>query len=165
MARAFRLERLVALAAARTCNNQCSSDPRPTGVTVLAILTFLAANFSFLVAVLFLPYSIFLSAAFVGIGFIDFVFAMGYLSGSGWAWTLGIIFAIIGIAGGFAEIAFGITFPVIGLIPSIVTILYLTRPHVKVFFGKGFVPGSGHIASNNGFLDDCRLNSQIIFGG
>jgi hypothetical protein len=116
--------------------------PRPTSVTVLAILSFLAANLSFFLGAVSLLISILAFALFVLVGILDLVLAMGYLSGNGWAWTLGLALGIINIAVSIAEIAVGLSNPILGLILSIITVYYLTRPRVRVFFGKGFSRGS-----------------------
>jgi len=66
------------------------------------------------------------------IGIVDLVIAYGLFKGSGWAWMLCLIFAVI-------SIVFGIlTFPVgiIVIIFDALIIYYLTRPNVKEFFGK-----------------------------
>jgi hypothetical protein len=56
---------------------------RPTSVTVLAILSFLAANLSFFLGAVSLLISIFAFALFVLVGILDLVLSMGYLSGNG----------------------------------------------------------------------------------
>jgi hypothetical protein len=65
-------------------------------------------------------------------GVADFFIAYGLLKGSGWAWTLCLVFAIIGIALGIVLLPIGI----ISIIADAVIAYYLTRPHVKQFFGK-----------------------------
>src|SRR5437867_9083642 len=61
---------------------------------------------------------------------------VGFLGGKGWAWTLGMIVSIIGIVLDGVQIGFGAYFNVLGLIIGIIIVYYLTRPHVKAFFGK-----------------------------
>lgn len=65
-------------------------------------------------------------------GIADFFIAYGLLKGSSWAWTLCLVFAIIGIALGIILLPIGI----ISIIADAVIAYYLTRPHVKQFFGK-----------------------------
>jgi hypothetical protein len=65
-------------------------------------------------------------------GIADFFIAYGLLKGSGWAWILCLVFAIIGIALGIILLPIGIIF----IIADAVIAYYLTRPHVKQFFGK-----------------------------
>ncbi len=62
---------------------------------------------------------------------------IGFLHGRHWAWTLGMIFSIISILGA-AYVAFlGVLQAFYALGFWIIMIIYLTRSHVKVFFGKG----------------------------
>lgn len=74
------------------------------------------------------------------IGIAAFFIAYGLLEGSNWAWTLCLVFAIIGIALGIVSLPFlGIILLPIGIIPIIAyaaIAYYLTRPHVKQFFRK-----------------------------
>jgi hypothetical protein len=65
-------------------------------------------------------------------GIADFFIAYGLLKGSSSAWTLCLVFAIIGIALGIILIPLGIIF----IIADAAIAYYLTRPHVKQFFGK-----------------------------
>jgi len=73
------------------------------------------------------------------VGIIDFVVAYGYLKRKDWAWTLGSIFAILGI---LADLNFIGLFLFLGVDAIInVSIIYLlTRPHIQRFFGKAFIP-------------------------
>jgi hypothetical protein len=112
--------------------------PRPTGVTLLAILSTIGGIFSLVLAgLLLLAGALLVSALFLASGVVDFFLAMGYLDGSGWAWMLGIVFGIINIVGLAAEIALGLANSILGIVFSGVTIFYLTRPGVRVFFGRG----------------------------
>jgi len=56
----------------------------------------------------------------------------GLWTGKGWAWTLALIFSILGILGGIISLPEG----VVSIIIDILIIYYLTRAHVKQFFGK-----------------------------
>lgn len=71
------------------------------------------------------------------LGFLYLAVAVGFLGGRGWAWTLGMIGYIIGIVLNIVQIAFGAYSSAAGLIIGIIIVYYLTRPHVKAFFGKG----------------------------
>ena len=82
-----------------------------------------------------------LGLVFLIIGIVGFVLGYGYLKGIGWAWTVGIIFAVLGIIGDIIETMVDRTTDVlassiIGIIIALLIIYYLTRPHVKAFFGK-----------------------------
>lgn len=145
---------------------------RPTGVTVLAVLSILAA-IAFLVggaglivvglvigtyagsqltnqitssgyaglasltagtiALVFTA----IGAILLILGFLYLAVAIGFLGGRGWAWTLGMVGYIIGIVIDIVQIAFGSYTSAAGLIIGIIIVYYLTRPHVKAFFGKG----------------------------
>jgi hypothetical protein len=66
------------------------------------------------------------------VGVADFFIAYGLLKGSGWAWILCLVFAIVGIALGIILLPIGI----VSIVADAVIAYYLTRPHVKEFFGK-----------------------------
>ena len=66
-----------------------------------------------------------------------FAVGIGYFGGKGWAWTVGIIVTAISIVLDIVQIAFGAYSNAFGLVIGLLIIYYLTRPHVKVFFGKG----------------------------
>jgi len=70
------------------------------------------------------------------LGILYLAVGVGFLGGKGWAWTLGIIVSIIGIVLDVVQIGFGAYSNVLGLIIGIIIVYYLTRPHVKAFFGK-----------------------------
>jgi hypothetical protein len=143
--------------------------PRPTGVTVLAVLEILggviglAGGGLLLAAGAIINTSSFssqypglssyssstLSAIFYGfgaflliLGILALVIGIGFLSGKGWSWTLAIVVGIISIVATILEIVIGIsgTTAVVSIIIEIIIIYYLTRPHVKAFFGKGMMP-------------------------
>jgi len=65
-------------------------------------------------------------------GIVLFTLAYGFLGGKSWAWTLGLIFGIWDIIMGLILLPAGI----IRIIYGAIIIYYLTRPHVKAFFGK-----------------------------
>ena len=82
-----------------------------------------------------------LGALFLIMGIVGFVLGYGYLKGIGWAWTLGIIFAVLSIIGDIIEPIMdrssdALVSAIIGIIIAFIIIYYLTRPHVKAFFGK-----------------------------
>jgi hypothetical protein len=66
------------------------------------------------------------------VGIADFFIAYGLLKGNSWVWILCSVFAIIGIVLGLILLPIGI----IPIIFDTIIIYYLTRPHVKEFFGK-----------------------------
>lgn len=134
---------------------------RPFGVTILAILAILNALIGFGVAAFagmmfawmgaltggfgygpgagfFAGIGLVVAGIATIIGIIYLLVAWGLWTGQGWAWTVTLIFTILSLIGSiFALIAF------VGIVPLIINIIilyYLTRPHVKAFFGKGPAP-------------------------
>lgn len=130
---------------------------RPTGVTILAILEALGGLllliggiFLFLFAGFFIPRVMmpreamglfpFFISGFLGvigvvlliIAALNFLIAYGFWNGRGWAWTLGIIFACLGLIMGLFSLPSGI----IQIIINALILYYLTRPNVKRYFGK-----------------------------
>jgi len=115
---------------------------KPTGVSVLAILYFIAGVFWFIgAAVVFFIFSPLLIGDPTGsglvlatlgaicsgvLGIIAFALGWGLWTLQPWAWTGAIIFAIIGL----------INFP-IGTIISIIILIYLFRPEIKAAFRHG----------------------------
>ena len=66
---------------------------------------------------------------------------VGFLHGRGWAWTLGMIFSVLSLLGAVGALAIGlITGGIGGSIFWGLMLSYLTRNHVKAFFGKGMLP-------------------------
>jgi len=128
---------------------------RPAGITVLVVLQVIGAvlllisslGLLFLSAFIagFLPSTIpsfvpglvsgffSLVAGFMVImALIGFFIAWGLWTGKGWTWIIALILAILGVIGGLLTLPIGIVTIIIqGLI-----IYYLTRPHVKAFFGR-----------------------------
>lgn len=74
---------------------------------------------------------------FFVLGILYLAVAVGFLGGRGWSWTLGLIVSIINIVWSIIQIAFGSYSSAFGLVVGIIILYYLTRPHVKAFFGKG----------------------------
>jgi len=65
----------------------------------------------------------------------------GFLHGRGWSRTLGMIFSVLSLFGAVAALIIGlITGGVGGLIFWGLMLYYLTRTHVKAFFGKSGLP-------------------------
>jgi len=124
---------------------------RPTGVTILGILSILAGLGGIIVGAGVLALSGLAASAYPGgatvaavigailliIGILELVYGIGFFGGKGWAWTLAMIGSVLNIVFGIVSIVFGSVGSVFGLIVSILILYYLTRPHVKAFFGKG----------------------------
>ncbi|MDT7878163.1 MAG: hypothetical protein RQ862_06365 [Candidatus Caldarchaeales archaeon] len=137
-----------------------STKTRPTGVTILAVLEIIGGIFSLLAAAAFfalgalvgeagmgmveeLPGIGFLAGAlaallggvFIIAGLVAFLLAYGFWTGRGWAWILGIIFSIVGIVLGVVSLL-GNSASIVGILINILIIYYLTRTHVKEWFGR-----------------------------
>src|SRR3989442_8622309 len=131
--------------------------PRPLGITLLGIIEILIGLFGLLVSVAIIGFSTLLTtlpavgtlATTVGlvIGGVFLFFSLiwlatgvGFLHGRGWAWTLGMIFTILSILRAAYAAFTGVYQAGYALVFWIIMIIYLTRSHVKVFFGKGTIP-------------------------
>jgi len=122
---------------------------RPTGVTILAILQAIggillfiaAAAMQFIAALipqLELSSSPFLQlfvvvggVIFAIMGIVALILAYGFWTGKSWAWWLAIILQALGILSNIAYLPYGI----VGIAIGVIIIYYLTRPHVREFFG------------------------------
>lgn len=123
---------------------------RPLGVTILAILGFIGSVGCFALAALFAilgqiipaselehaaPFFTLLlavgSIVFVVLGVVGIVISYGLWKGAGWAWWIYVILLAIGIVSSLFSLPQGI----IGIVINGIVIYYLTRPHVKEFFG------------------------------
>jgi hypothetical protein len=132
---------------------QKTSRERPTGITILAVLQSFAGLGTLLLGILLvlvggllgtvdLPAEVpsFFTGAFAAaiglvlifIGIISFVVAYGFWNGRGWGWTIGIVVNVIGAITDLASLPSSI----LGLFLSGIILYYLTRPHVKRYFGK-----------------------------
>jgi hypothetical protein len=156
--------------------NGLTMKERPLGVTIIAILDiFIGLVSSIFVSMAFVDFvdifrlnmslelslgwseaapdiALLICVPIIAIlGILSLVTAYGFWTGEGWAWTLGLILAVIGLSLGILDLLFffivlleGIIVGIIyGIIPIIIygiIIYYLTRPHVKAFFGKAPSP-------------------------
>src|SRR5437879_12593271 len=128
---------------------------RPVGITILAILEILIGIVGLLASLVIIGFSaLFSTLPTVGsllgavgliIGGVVLFFSIiwlatgaGFLHARGWSWTLGMIFSILSLLGAIGALTIGlITGGVGGLIFWGLMLYYLTRTHVKAFFGKG----------------------------
>lgn len=137
---------------------------RPFGVTLLAVLHVLQGVLLFLAGIalvalgellrlgLFgLPHFLRGLLAFVGVAII--VVALLYLGlayglwfGKGWAWTLSLILAGLGIIGSLLSLVRGGFGSFVILILDALIIYYLMRPNVKNYFGKGVTQSPSSVA-------------------
>ena len=127
---------------------------RPTGVTILAVLEalgglvwLLAGAGMMMVGALMPLFGVglpmflgaiagLMSVVFLIFGIIAFVLAYGLFSGRGWAWLWSLVFAVIGIILALFEAMSSFGSGILPMIIYLVIVYYLTRPHVKTFFGK-----------------------------
>src|SRR2546428_590035 len=138
--------------------------PRPTGVTILAILAILGgivllvggagllafaglltiANLSNTplsgidIATVQLIFSA-LGAVLLVLGILYLIVGIGYWGGKGWAWTLGIVVTVISLIADIVQIGINPVSAagnVFGILIALIILYYLTRQHVKAFFGK-----------------------------
>ena len=133
---------------------------RPTGITILAILEILIGIIGLLASLAIIGLSALASTLpsiglLVGtIGLVNggvFLFfslvwlatGFGFLHGKGWSWILGMIFSILSILGAVGALTAGlITGGIVGIFFWGFLVYYLTRTHVKAFFGKGLLPAN-----------------------
>ena len=119
------------------------------GLAGVVLGAFIVGDYSGLGAAILLV----LGAVVFVFGILEILYGLGFLQGKGWAWKLGMIVTVailvtsIGviIASAVANPADGIAVVIIftiassALVPvmtSSLSIYFLTRPHVKEFFGK-----------------------------
>jgi len=126
---------------------------RPSGITILAALEIIegiigsiigiAILFSFGLLRKLLPvpstYLPLVQAVLTVVGslvifiaLVNFVIAYGLLKGTSWAWTVSLVFAVIGILRGIGTLPMGIL--TVGI--KVLIIYYLTRDNVKSYFEK-----------------------------
>lgn len=125
---------------------------RPTGVAILAILHMIGGVLVFLLGILIifvfgvaaLTFGAGNYGGLVGviggavggvlliIGMIGLGLGYGLWKGKSWAWTATLIFSILGMLGGLLVLPYG----VVGLLIEVAILYYLTRPHVRQYFGK-----------------------------
>jgi lysylphosphatidylglycerol synthetase-like protein (DUF2156 family) len=125
---------------------------RPNGITVLAALEVLAGiayllgAVALMVAGAMIPLTqlpMFLSPLAGVFGFVllilavvSFLLAYGLFTGRKWAWFWSLVFAIIGILVVLVEAVGSLSSAITPIVLHLIVIYYLTRPYVKVFFGK-----------------------------
>src|SRR5712664_1043625 len=169
---------------------------RPVGITILAVLEILIGIVGFLASLAIIGFSALFStlprvgAVFGTIGlvlggivlFFSLIWlatGVGFLHGRGWSWTLGMIFSVLSLLGANGALTLGlITGGVGGLVFLGLMLYYLTRTHVKAFFGKGGLPlnptyglpyslgpqvSQPQIATNAGYGRPSAAGPPVIF--
>jgi hypothetical protein len=140
-----------------------TTKPRPTGVTIIAILNIisgiimllggigLAAIGSILptlttvdpnaggqmaLAGLLGVGGVAIGGILIILGIISFIVAWGLLKGKSWAWTVTVVLSVISIVMGIISLVGGNFGSIVNIIIAGIIIYYLYRPHVKAYFGK-----------------------------
>lgn len=112
-----------------------SQKYRPLGVTIIAILLIIAGVISLVGGLILLI--ILVGFIFLALGIAYLVMAYGLWKGKGWAWTISLILAGIGVIMGIVYIIQdNLAGGIVSIIINGVIIYYLFRPNVKAFFGK-----------------------------
>jgi len=127
---------------------------RPLGITLLAVLHILQAVLLLLGGIALMALGAFVARGVFGmprfmhgvvsvIGVVLLILALLYLglawglwTGKGWAWTLSLILAVLGIIISLLGLLRGRLGILIVLILDAVIVYYLFRPNVRTFFGE-----------------------------
>ncbi|WP_202319597.1 hypothetical protein [Archaeoglobus neptunius] len=123
---------------------------RPLGVTLLALLNFISGIFCFIGAVTLvwlsavIPPSAFEEFGplaslifsvggliFVVLGAVAIIVGYGLWIGASWAWWISVILTALNVLQSLLTLPAG----VVGIVIGAVILYYLTRPHVKEYFG------------------------------
>ena len=118
-----------------------AKPPRPTGVTIIGILGIIGGlgllGLAFVGGALFAyvgagGLAVVFTAVLVILGLIQLAVSFAVFSGKGWAWTLMMVLQVISLIFNIVSLPFSI----LGVIFNIIILYYLTRQHVKAYFGK-----------------------------
>jgi hypothetical protein len=125
---------------------------RPTGVTVLSILAFIAGAFTLIAGLLltlmgtaigsmggpvFAAIGAFAGVIFLVLGALYFLVGFGLWTLKPWAWMLTVILCGIGLALNLVQALSGdVVGGTFGLIVNGFVLWYMMRPHVKTAFGR-----------------------------
>ncbi len=119
---------------------------RTLGVTILAIWLIVGTILSIILYYFdaFKTENLFLTASLsVILNAIGLITAYGLLKGLSWAWASAILLVIFGLVLSFINIIFSwdiviyfIGFRSFMFLIDLIILYYLTRPHVKAYFGK-----------------------------
>lgn len=138
-----------------------SSVSRPFGVTLLAILHLLQAVLFFLGGIALIAIGAIVARSMFGIhrflggatsligvvlvvlGLLYLGLALGLWMGKGWAWTLSLIIAALGVIISLLSLLRGRVVTFLVLILDIVILYYLLTPRVRTFFGQYKTPAPG----------------------
>ena len=128
---------------------------RPTGVTILAILSIIAGILMIIggISLTVLLTTVGVMQTMPGLGLLTAVGALsgiiivimgllaiavgwGFLKGSKWSWVLAIILLVLSLISGLASLVVGAWNSIVGVIIDLLILYYLFRPNVKTWFSK-----------------------------
>jgi len=125
-------------------------DERPLGIIILAILAIIGVIY-YTIAMLLMPlinagfshFVIYLWLIGIIMVMLLLLIAYGFLKGLRWSWFLALIIIIINLIGSIVSMLTSYQYSsliqmfigVISLFVGIAILFYLTRPHVKKYFG------------------------------
>ena len=168
-----------------------AKPPRPTGVTVLGVLAILIGLGGIVVGGLLILAAAVIStlniassypqltgfssgtiavvlgvlgAVLLIIGILYLVTGIGFFGGKGWAWTIGMIVSVLSIIANIVQAIIspaGVAGAIISIIIPLIIIYYLTRPHVKAFFGKGPSMGTPGTLPSSGMTSPAMATSTM----
>jgi hypothetical protein len=128
--------------------------PRPTGITLIAILGFIGGILAILFGGLVLAvassgilntYGVgmfsgvvsLVGGGLVVVGLMVIFVSWGMWSGKSWAWYLAVVLYALGVVFGVVSLIGGGLFGIVSLLIAILLLWYMFRPHVKAYFGIG----------------------------
>lgn len=136
-----------------------STETRPLGITLLAVLHVLKAIFLLLGGIALIALGAFVRRGLFGIprfltgavtlvgvvllvvGLLYLGVARGLWTGKGWAWILSLLMALLGLILSLASLAIGGLGAIVVLILDSAIVYYLFRPNVRAFFsGQKTIP-------------------------
>jgi hypothetical protein len=137
--------------------------PRPTGVTILAIVAAIGGVFGILASLALLGFGAVFAVVGGGLAFIfglvllalsiaELAIAYGFWTAKPWAWTWGIVLEAASVVVGLVELVFSygsFSSLVVDLIVAAIIIYYLNEPTIRSYFGapaKGW-PFMGNMGS------------------
>lgn len=136
---------------------------RPLGITILSILSFIAAIWFILIGLGLviagglietqalqvgpITESSFAGSFAIGFGIFFLVVAVfnlflsvGYWTLKPWAWTLGVVVQALTLISGLAAVLLGNPSSLVEIVIAAIIFIYLMTPGVKAAFGKGPAP-------------------------
>jgi lysylphosphatidylglycerol synthetase-like protein (DUF2156 family) len=133
--------------------------PRPTGVSIIAILDLISGTLFFLLGVFVVAvsgtsttfnqvygsypgyasisgYGVVLGGFLAVGGLLAIFVGYGIWTGKDWAWTLAVVLYALGLVFSLFAVAIGTYSGLVGLIVEALFLWYLWRPNVRSYFGR-----------------------------